>query len=471
MKEWKCTVCGRIFEGDEPPIPCPVCKAGREAFIELAAAATLWKCAVCGRIFEGNEPPVPCPVCKAGREAFTKISEAPSAYHTDTDAHYVIVGGGVAGIEAAKTLRQHDGTGSITVVAEENCLPYNRPILSTVVAKGLPLEKILLEPAEYYEQHNIRLLMGVRDVSIDPDAKMVSLSDGQVLPYTKLLLATGSRPFNPIQTGEGGVPVRVLRSFIDAEELVHAATGKRVVLVGGGILGLEAAVALHGHGCHISIVEFAPRLMSLQADEEASCRLQKAIEAMGIQVYCGASVQSTDATGAVLNDGTHIDCDLVLASMGVRSEVGLATSIGLTMGRGIVVDDVMRTSAPDIWAAGDCAEYEGRVVATAGVAMAMGRVAGASMAGDQSQVYRPIVPAAYFSCPGFIMLSVGAVQQDTAEYTLYQDDTKGIYRRLVFKDGVLGGVLFVGNTSGGANAVQAVERAAPIAEALALLVP
>lgn len=470
MKRWKCSVCGRIFEGEEPPVPCPVCKAGREAFVELPTEATLWKCSVCGRIFEGEEPPVPCPVCKAGREAFVQMQADAQTYHVDTQEQYVIVGGGVAGVEAAKALRKRDGTGSITVVSMENCLPYNRPILSSVLAKDTLLEDILLEADSFYEEHDIQLLKGVQDLSIEIANKTLALSNGEELPYTKLLLATGANPFNPIKTGEGGVPVRVLRSFADAEELVHAAAGKRVVLVGGGILGLEATVALRGRSCVVTVVEFAPRLMSLQADEEASRRLQQALNSMGIETCCGLSVQGTDASGAVLSDGSHLKCDVVLASMGVRSEVSLAAAAGLNIGRGIVVDDAMRTSMSDIWAAGDCAEYDGRVIATAGAAAAMGEVAGASMAGDAGLRYKPIIPATYFACPGFAMLSVGNVQQ-TGEDAVYNNESTGSYRRLALQNGRLVGALFVGETNPGAAAVQAVEQNRPLAEAAHLLAP
>jgi NAD(P)H-nitrite reductase large subunit len=388
----------------------------------------------------------------------------------DTQEKYVIVGGGVAGVEAAKALRKRDGTGSITIVSMEDCLPYNRPVLSRVLAKDTFFEEILLETDGFYKQHNIRLLKGVQDLSIETTGKTLVLSNGEELSYTKLLLATGANPLNPIKMGEGGVPVCVLRSFVDAKELVRAAAGKRVVLVGGGILGLEAAVALQGRGCAVTVVELAPRLMSLQADEEASRRLQKALNSMGIETCCGLSVQSTDTGGAVLSDGSHLECDLVLASMGVRSEASLAAAAGLKVGRGIVVDDTMHTSGPDIWAAGDCAEYDGRVAATAGEAAAMGEVAGASMTGDTGLRYNPIVPATSFACLGFAMLSVGDVLR-AGEDAVYNNEGIGGYRRLVLQNGRLVGALFVGETNPGAKAVQAVEQNQPLAEAAHLLAP
>lgn len=466
MKRWKCTVCGRIFEGEEPPVPCPVCKAGREAFVELAAvAAQRWKCTVCGKIFEGEEPPVPCPVCKAGREAFQKIEEK-AAYQNNTDNFYVIVGGGIAGVEAAKALRQRDATASITLVSAEAHYPYNRPTLSNVMAKGLSCDEIMLEQPNFYTEHKICLMTGIMAEEIDVPGKRVLLSGGQALPYTKLLLDTGANSFNPIQYGPGTVPVRVLRSFEDAAALTQLAKGKKVVLVGGGILGLEAAMALKELSCSITVVEYAPRILSLQADEEVSARLQKVLEQQGIRVITGASVTAADASGAVLSDGTHLSANLVLASMGVRSETGLAKAAGLQIGRGIVVDQYMRTSQQDIWAAGDCAELEGRVQATATAAAAMGQAAGAAMAGDQAQPYRPVTQATAFHCPGFALFSVGSVAgQETA---MYKNETTGAYRRLFLDKGRLIGALFEG-ANPGARAVQAVESNLPLAEALPLL--
>lgn len=470
MKRWKCTVCGKIFEGAEPPVPCPVCKAGREAFIELAPPTTRWRCSVCGKIFEGEEPPVPCPVCKAGREAFVKIEAQEDIFCKDTDDAYVIVGAGIAGVEAAKAIRQRNKTARITILSEEKMLPYNRPILSGAIAKGLALEEILLEPRGFYEEHAINLVLGATVSEIKPEEQVVALADGTRMPYTKLLLATGSKPFNPIRNTPESVPVYVLRSYEDADNLMRVADKKRVVLVGGGILGLEAAMALYQRGCHVTIVEFSPRILSLQADEEVSARLQRKFEEMGMVVRTGASVEAADATGAALSDGTHLEADFILASMGVRSEVSLGVQLELEISRGIVVDGQMRTSRPGIWAAGDCAEYDGRVQAVAGAASAMGEVAGASMAGEESVAFTSITPATVFSIGDISLLSVGMLAGGEGETALYQNAATGSYKRLFLNGGLLAGAIFAGENPG-AKAVEAVEKSVPLAQALALLNP
>ncbi|MDL2324231.1 FAD-dependent oxidoreductase [Ruminococcaceae bacterium OttesenSCG-928-A16] len=469
IKRWKCTVCGKIFEGDTPPVPCPVCRAGEEAFVlwEEPAATTRWKCTVCGQIFEGVVPPVPCPVCGAGEDAFEKIEEEIPVFSQNTNDMFVLVGGGVAALEAAKAIRKRNSTATITIVSAENHYPYNRPTLSDVVAEGISFANIILEQPGFYMENKIALLPGVEAQAIDVDKKMVQLSNEKSLPYTKLLLATGANSFNPIKQQSNAIPVRVLRSYEDAENLVNLAGGKRVVLVGGGILGLEAALALRERNCVVTVVEFAPRILSLQADEAVSAMIKDKLEELGIRVLTGISVQEAGPGGVILSDGAEMAADVVLASMGVRSEVALAQALGLELSHGIVVDEFMHTSHADIWAAGDCAEFAGRVQAIAGAASGMGAVAGASMAGDETVPYKPFVPATMLEFADLAVFSVGNIG-NTAETVLYQNTQTGVYRRLFFNQKTLAGALFVGKNPG-AKAVTAVTQGVPFAKAMELL--
>lgn len=489
-RRWRCTVCGAEFDGPTPPDPCPVCGAAAALFVEVVAQATQpaaaaqstgvaatmeqpatetikWRCTVCGQVFEGDAPPVPCPVCSAGAEAFERLGPGAAAQRRDTEEDFVLVGGGVAAVAAARAIRKRNQTARVTLVAGEPYHPYNRPSLSNVVASGLPFEQILLEQPGFYQENRIELLCGNPAVHIDAAAGTVQLADGAKLPYNKLLLATGANPFNPLKSEPGAIPVKVLRSFAHATELIEQVSGKRVVLAGGGILGLEAAMALRGRGCAVTVVEIAPRILPLQTDEEASRMLAEALAANGLALLTNASVASVVPGGVLLGDGRRVDADVVLASMGVRSEVTLAKELGLTIGRGIAVDAFMHTSLPGIWAAGDCAEYNGAVLAIAGAAASMGEAAGASMCGDESEPYQPFTPATAFSCPGFSLFRVGAVNEDTGETAVYRSG-QNIYKRLFFTEGALTGVLFV-NAPGGATAVSAVGSRLPLKEAVALL--
>ncbi len=469
MKQWRCTVCGQVFEGDAPPVPCPVCGAPENAFEEVVQAGPArWLCTVCGQVFEGDAPPVPCPVCGAPESAFQRLDAEADAARLDTDDSFLIIGGGLAGLAAAKAIRQRNKTAGITIVGGESHLPYNRPALCDVVADGLSLENLFLEDACYYAENDITLRLGAQAAAVDAAAKTVALAGGESLPYTKLLLATGALPFNPVRSEEGAVPVLSLRYYEDAEKLARTKPGSRVVLVGGGILGLEAAEALRQRNCHVTVVELAERILPLQTDETVSLMLREKLEKLGITLITGASVVSAEAGGVTLADGSTLPADLVLASLGVRSETTLAGQLGLELGRGIVVDEFMRTSVPDIFAAGDCAEFGGKVQAMAGAASGMGATAGAAMAGDTSAPYKPFVPATFFEVPGFSLFSVGAVTGDAPESILYQNEQTGAYRKLLFKGGALSGALYVGGNPG-AKAVQALAAGAPPAQAMELL--
>ena len=470
MKRWRCAVCGQVFEGDTPPVPCPVCGADENAFELLDEAPTRWKCTVCSHIFEGEAPPVPCPICGADASAFIKIDAAETSFRKDTDDSFVIIGAGTAGLEAARAIRKRNATARITLVGKENHLPYNRPGLSQVLADNLSFVNLLLEDPDFYPANHIDVLSGVQAASVDLAAKKVALSNGSSLSFTKLLLATGARPFNPIQHGEDSIPVKVLRSYEDALEIANFAKGKRVVLVGGGILGLEAAAALRGRGAIVTVVEFSPRILPLQTDEAVASMLTQRLEKLGIGLLCGASVTQATQHGVVLSDGANMAADMVLASMGVRSDVELATAMGLELNRGIKVDPFMHTNHPDVWAAGDCAEFEGRVLAMAGAASSMGTVAGASMAGEEDTPYQTFVPATAFELPGLSLFSAGAVNQDAKESLLYQNAQSGQYGRLFFESGRLSGALYAGKNPG-AKVLQALAAKASVADALPLSIP
>ena len=467
---WRCTVCGEIFEGEAPPAPCPVCGAGADAFEPVAAPAVRrWKCTVCGQVFEGEAPPAPCPVCGAGADAFVPLEEKTGGAVGGSDSRFVIVGGGGAGLAAAKAIREQDGTAKVTLVCGEGIIPYNRPGLSRLVAEGAGFESVALEPYGWYEARRIELVCDARVERVDPDRREALLSDGRALPYTALLLATGANAFCPVKGGAGAPPVRVLRSFADASALVEAVRpGARALVVGGGILGLEAAMALYRRGARVRVVELAERVLSIQADPFASGRIEQALRALGMEFDTGVSVSAVEADGAHLSDGRVLPTELVLVSAGIRSELDLARGLGLALGRGICVDASMKTSLPGIYAAGDCAEFEGRVAGLWGAALEMGRTAGRAMCGCEA-VYRPPVPATAFEAPGISLFAVGSVNGEGLQAVERRDDEAGVYRKLALRDGRLVGVLMLGRPAGGAAAVAAVERGAALDEALPLL--
>ena len=472
-KRWKCSLCGQIFEGETPPVPCPVCGAGAEAFtlLEEEPAATKpsgrWKCTVCGQIFEGENPPVPCPVCGAGVEAFVPVAEDGTVAGA-SDRRFVLIGGGAAALSAAQEIRRRDRTARITMICGEGIIPYNRPGLSDFVAGEADFEALAVKPFGWYEENKIRLICDAQAVSVDPEKRCVRLSDGRGIPYDRLLLATGANAFCPVQGAEGAVPVRVLRRFADAMELGEAAgPGSRVLVVGGGILGVEAALGLHARGVTVEMVELGARLVGPQADDEGAARLRAALEQEGIRVQTGCSVAQVTPTGATLSSGEEIAADLVLVSAGIRSELTLARQLGLKIDRGIQVDAWMQTSDPDICAAGDCAEFDGRVAGLWNAALEMGTVAGATMCGAKGAAYRQPVPATALSMEHFTLFSAGRLSGEGLREVVRQEGER--YRKLLFDGGRLVGLVAVGPFEGAAAAIAAIDRGAGEEETAALL--
>ncbi len=471
MKRWKCMVCGQVFEGDEPPVPCPICGAGRDAFELLdAPRACKWKCSVCKQVFEGDEPPVPCPVCGAGTDAFSEVDEGSQSYRKDTDESFVIIGGGIAGLEAAKAIRERNATASITIVSDEQVLPYNRPGLSDMIADGCSIQALQIEDERFYSGEKIAVRCGIKAERIDPQTKTVFLSNGETIAYDKLLLATGARAFNPVPGIDGGVCCQTLRSYEDAQSILRHCHGKRVVVVGGGILGIEAALALWEQQATVTIVEMSDRIMSIQADAEVSERIRKELEERGIRAFTGNTVQALKPDGVLLGSGQQIEADFVLVSAGVRSNLDLAKALGLSINRGILVDQAMHTSMADIYAAGDCAEANGRVEGLWGASSLQGQVAGAQMAGDVDRLYKSMVPATAFESGDVKMFSAGVVNDSSLDVVLSQSASGDVYKKLLFKSGKLVGVLLYGDTHGSGRALSLIEQGAGMEQAAQLLV-
>ena len=446
---WHCPICGQDFPGDQPPERCPICGAGASVFTKVgASAAQQWRCLVCGQVFEGAEPPVPCPVCGAGRQAFEPQPQEEEPPRQDTDRRFVLIGGGAAGLECAKAIRRRDKTASITLICGEKQAPYNRPALSDALADGLSLAALLLQEPQWYEEQAIRLLTGVCCTEILREQKQVRLDNGETLPYDKLLLAAGSQPFLPLKPQEGAVPLYALRSYEDCLRLTQAAQGaKKVVILGGGILGVEAALALRERGLRVTIAERGPHILTAQADENAAALTADWLNRRGISIRCGVAGEALLPEGLRLNDGSVLEADFVLAAAGVRPQVALAQACGLATDRGVLTDETMVTSDPDIYAAGDCAQFQDRPGGLWSEAAAQGQVAGAQMAGDSQAVYTRPVPAAALEENGLSLFSCGLTRGARLQTLTYEDAFSGVYKRLFLEDGkIVGGILF-GDTS------------------------
>ena len=310
---------------------------------------------------------------------------------------YFILGGGAAALEAAKAIREKDPSGLIVLLTDEPALPYMRPALTKQLLADVSAQDIQLEPPAWYDApgRDILVLMGRTVSCIDPENKTVSLADGLVFPYDKLIYALGARCFVPPFEGSDRQNVIAVRTAEDARRVRQIAkTAKSAVVIGGGVLGLEAAWGLHQAGMAVSVVEFDARVMARQVDEDTSERIARAMKDRGVKLYTCASTAKVDDAGLHLTDGRLLPADLVIVSAGVRANAEIAAAAGIRVDRKILVDEHMATSVPDVYAAGDCAVC-GVSYALWDEACEMGRVAGINAAGGDA-VYTPVARPVHF---------------------------------------------------------------------------
>lgn len=407
-----------------------------------------WRCLVCGHIHQGANPPEICPACGVGTENFVEMP-AEDEFHNDTLDKFVIIGGGVAGLTAARAVRERNATCSITIVSEEADLPYYRPALSDLLGEDLPDQRLFIFDSSWYEQQVIQVKTGCRVESLNIKDKTIVLNDGNVLPYNRLILATGARSNLPPFPGVSFPGVFALRSLADARRLKEAmGKGKKAVVIGGGVLGLEAVWEMVGAGMQVTVVEHAPRLMPRQLDEYSSARLADLIKNYGVSLLMGKDVDKIEGdsrlTGVRLLDGQLLEADLVLLSTGVKPNVELAVEAGVDVKQGIIVDASMRTSVADIYAAGDVAQFGERLIGLWPVSMEMGRVAGAAAAGDWVEYSEPVLSTMLAAFDREIF-SLGDVNIPPEECRIVEvnDPAQGYFKRSFLKDGVLVGEIII----------------------------
>ncbi|HEY5376352.1 MAG TPA: FAD-dependent oxidoreductase [Polyangiaceae bacterium] len=271
----------------------------------------------------------------------------------------VIVGAGAAGNSAAEKLRREGYAGKITLIGAEDSLPVDRPNLSKDYLAGTaPEEWIPLRTAEFYQEQNIELLLKTRALSIEPSSKTVQLSNGSKLRYGALLLATGASAVRPTLPGSDLSHVCTLRTLTDSQRIIAKSVGaKRAVLIGAGFIGLEVAAALRARGLEVTVV--APETLPLGRvlGEALGRGVQSLHEAHGVHFRLGARTSAIGAQTVTLEDGGELEADLVVIGIGVRPSIELAEAAGLALDRGVLVDEYLRTSAPDVFAAGDIARF------------------------------------------------------------------------------------------------------------------
>ncbi|MGL4338152.1 MAG: FAD-dependent oxidoreductase, partial [Turicibacter sp.] len=418
--------------------------------INPSGEVTSWRCIICGEIYEGVLPPEVCPACGVGAELFEHVDIDPITFTSTTNERFVIIGGGVAAVSAAEAIRARNTVGSITILSQESSLPYYRPLLSDTISQDVTDEEFYLHPENYYTEQNITVQLNTTVQSIDVDGQFISLENGETIAYDKLIMATGSQPFIPPFKGANLNGVFSIKYKKDADNLREFAKGKsKAVIVGGGVLGLEAADALLELGLHVSIVEGAPAIMPRQLDATASDLMLDILTQKGIDVHLGTTlkelVESNGSVSGVVLDNKTIDADLVVINVGVRANIALACEANIKTNRGIIVDQQMKTSISTIYACGDVVEYNDLNVSLWSPAIAQGKVAGANAAGDNLS-FEPLAEPLSLIAFDTEVFSIGNYPTSNLDqYKIITDSNHSTHelKKLYFKDDQLVyGVLF-----------------------------
>ncbi len=321
---------------------------------------------------------------------------------------YFILGGGIAALSAARAIRENDPSGLIVMITQEAALPYSRPMLTKQLLENLTAKDLAVETAAWYDApgRDIQVLTGRTVQSIDAEKKTVTLEDGLVFSYDKLVYALGARCFVPPFEGSGRPNVIAIRTVEDAAKVRELAkTAKTAAVIGGGVLGLEAAWSLWEGGLDVTVIEFEKQIMSRQIDGEAAGHIVRAMDKHGVKLLTGVSAAKADDEGLHLNDGRLIPADIIIVSAGVRANVEIAAAAGAKADRQIIVNEKMETSLPDVYAAGDCAAH-GLSYALWAEAADMGRTAGTNAAGGKAE-YKPVPRPLMFHGFGTELFSIG----------------------------------------------------------------
>lgn len=365
--------------------------------------------------------------------------------------NYLIIGNGVAGTTAAENIRKLDKTGKIRVVTEEATPFYYRMRLPEFISGDLTEDKLSAKKDQWYKDLGIDLKLNTRIQGANPTKKTVTTQSNQEISYDRLLIATGSRSFIPPMKGADQKGVFALRTIQDARDIVAWARNiQKVVLIGGGLLGLETGNALRKLGKNLTVVEFFPRLLPRQLDVGGGGRLQRIMEGMGFSFRLGAKTQEIKGedrvSGVLLEGGELLPAEMVIISAGVRPALELAKALSLDHDKGAKVDDQMRTNQPGIYAAGDVAEFKGIPYGIWTAATEQGQIAGTNMAGGNA-LYKGTVMANTLKVVGIDLASAGNIDAENKLESKMLTDQK-VYKKIVLENDQIVGCIMLGDTKG-----------------------
>lgn len=385
---------------------------------------------------------------------------------SSTAPKLVVIGNGMAGARALEELITSAPEGyEITVIGKEPYGSYNRIMLSPVLAGETTQQAIITHDFYWYEQHNVSLLAGedYAAKSIDRTRKVVNLNNGESLAYDKVLIATGSNPVLIPLPGHQADGVLCFRGIRDVDEMLERSqSGKTAVVIGGGLLGLEAASGLVKQGMDVSVIDLAPYPLCNQLDAEAATLLRAELESRGITFHLGVKsecILTTDeeepkVTGLRLGNGHEIPADMVVMAAGIRPNIQLANNSGIATNRGILVNDCMQTYDPNIYAVGECVEHRGITFGMVEPLYHQAKVVANHLALHGAATYRFSTPATRLKVSGISLFSMGEYNiteqnNDEFEILLLKDPSSAVYKKLVINNNKLVGVVLYGDTQDG----------------------
>jgi nitrite reductase (NADH) large subunit len=392
----------------------------------------------------------------------------------------IIIGNGMAGARTAEEILACGGSAQfdITIFGEEPHGNYNRILLSGVLNGSQDPSEIFLNGLNWYKENGIELHAGSRVDVIARPPKAVHCDDGRWYPYDQLIIATGSRPSIPpiagLKTPNGDLRpgVLVFRTIVDCQKIAeYAAKSRRAAVIGGGLLGLEAARGLLNHGIEVNVIHLSNHLMNQQLDPQSGMILKNTIEKMGIQVHLKKLTKgvlgNNEVAGLVFDDGQTLPCDMIVIATGITPNAEIGSRWGLATEHGIVVDDQLRTSDPDIFAVGECAQHRGRVYGLVAPLWEQAKVLAEYISGSNpAAAYHGSKIATKLKVMGVELASMGAIAGDgeDEDIVLFMEPRRGVYKKLIIRDGMLAGGILMGEISKAAYLMQVFDRGSRLPE-------
>lgn len=358
---------------------------------------------------------------------------------------YIIIGNGTAGLSAAEEIRKNDKSGKIIIITDENYLTYYRIKLSEGISKNFSDKEMFIHDKDWYSENNIQVMLESRVKNIDTKTKEIYIENKEKLKYDKLLIATGSSSFIPPIKGSEKEGVFALRSLDDLNKIKNYFENcKKITVLGGGLLGLEAAWAIRKADKEVDVVEFFPQLLPRQLDDKISKKFSNILKEKDLKLHLGVSAEEIlgeiKATGISLSDGTKLETDAILISAGIRPRLDIIKHTEIDCDKGIKVDKYMQTNIEDVYAAGDVVEVDGTVVGLWGISNEQGKVAGANMAGQRKEYTLPKLTT-MLRVADCSIFSAGDIVKYDAMYEEESGDEKSSYKLCITDGKVTGGII------------------------------